>query len=670
MPPHKPAGKVKTMGNVYRETYTLPLPADAELFARNGETFARWRDKRGRKQIAKLAGDGNRVAIKATTYTARYRNGSGLVCKVSTGCRTLDAAKAVLAELETRADKVRCGKWTTAEDSVLDHQATPLATHIDAYLDHLRGKRGKGAKLRVSSHHVVNVEHNLRRIVAGCGFARLRDFNRSAVEQWIKTQLAPKATPDAPRPLSARTINAHLIALTAFGNWCIESKRLVANPFTRPPKLDEKADRRRQRRALTDDELRRLLRVARLRPLAEFGRQSVKLDADKRQGRRTWTKRPLTLDEIDAATERGRDAFGEQSDLIAELERTGRERALIYKMLVLTGLRKAELASLTVGKLDLDAPNAYAMLAAVDEKAGRGADLPLRGDLATDLRQWIADRLEAVRSDARAAGEPLPVKLPHDAPLFNVPAALVRILDRDLAAAGIPKRDDRGRTIDVHAMRHTFGTHLSKAGVSPRTAQAAMRHSSIDLTMNTYTDPRLLDVAGAMDALPALPLDGDTPKREHAKATGTDGNSASPFLVRNLVPTTGNRRTQLANADTTGRNAGSNLIAANVDGDADSASLARHDKNKASVRGGDRTCNLQLRRLTDTSASSAKGALNGASHSSCTNSCTESGESAHETPVDAGFAEALAMIARLPLSDADKAEAVRRLLLSRDERRA
>jgi len=31
-----------------------------------------------------------------------------------------------------------------------------------------------------------------------------------------------------------------------------------------------------------------------------------------------------------------------------------------------------------------------------------------------------------------------------------------------------------------------------------------MRHSTIDLTMNVYTDPRLLDVAGAAEALPGL----------------------------------------------------------------------------------------------------------------------------------------------------------------------
>ena len=41
--------------------------------------------------------------------------------------------------------------------------------------------------------------------------------------------------------------------------------------------------------------------------------------------------------------------------------------------------------------------------------------------------------------------------------------------------------------------------HLSKNGVAPRTARAAMRHSSLNLTMNVYTDPGLLDVTGAVE---------------------------------------------------------------------------------------------------------------------------------------------------------------------------
>ena len=87
--------------------------------------------------------------------------------------------------------------------------------------------------------------------------------------------------------------------------------------------------------------------------------------------------------------------------------------------------------------------------------------------------------------------------------------------------------------MDVHALRHSFGTLLSTSGVSPRTAQAAMRHSTIDLTMNTYTDPRLLDVHGALDSLPALPIHGNTDGIH--KATGTtDAPPAQP--IRKFAP--------------------------------------------------------------------------------------------------------------------------------------
>ena len=40
------------------------------------------------------------------------------------------------------------------------------------------------------------------------------------------------------------------------------------------------------------------------------------------------------------------------------------------------------------------------------------------------------------------------------------------------------------------------GTHMSVVGLHPGTAMAAMRHSHIELTMNYYTDPVPLDIAG------------------------------------------------------------------------------------------------------------------------------------------------------------------------------
>ena len=88
--------------------------------------------------------------------------------------------------------------------------------------------------------------------------------------------------------------------------------------------------------------------------------------------------------------------------------------------------------------------------------------------------------------------------------LLNVPTRLLRIFDRDLKAADIPKRDERKRTVDLHALRTTLATMLSTTGTAPRTAQAAMRHANLQLTMGTYTDAKHLDVREAMERLPKL----------------------------------------------------------------------------------------------------------------------------------------------------------------------
>jgi integrase len=283
------------------------------------------------------------------------------------------------------------------------------------------------------------------------------------------------------------------------------------------PKANQKADPRRQRRSMTESELVKLLAIARERPLLE----ALTVRRGPRKGERYANVRPEVRD---------------------RLALVGRERALTYKTLVLTGLRKGELASLTVAHLRLDDTVPGLTLDAADEKNREGNDILLRDDLAADLRAWLADKLHRLQKDVRRAGAPIPARLPPDTPLFDVPAKLCKILDRDLRMAGIAKRDDRGRTLDVHALRTTFGTLLSKGGVAPRTAQAAMRHSDIDLTMNVYTDPRLLDVGGALEVLPSLPLNGNTALApEAAKATGTDG-PANRTVAPTVAPTWCNGR--------------------------------------------------------------------------------------------------------------------------------
>ncbi len=159
-------------------------------------------------------------------------------------------------------------------------------------------------------------------------------------------------------------------------------------------------------------------------------------------------------------------------------------------------------------------------------------------------------KLKIAQNGARRMGKSVPIGLSADTLLFTVPTALVRILDRDLRLGGITKRDQRGRTVDVHAFRHSFGTHLSKAGVPLRTAQAAMRHSDPSLTANVYTDPRLLDVAGALDKLPILSLHTDE-QLEQGKATGTDDGQSllAPMLAPMLAPKTDNSNKSQSIAD-------------------------------------------------------------------------------------------------------------------------
>ena len=480
------------MGTVFRKSWTAPVPPGAEIVERGGKRIARYRIRSGKLRTAEVftAADG-RVRIRGETkaYIAKFRDAAGFWIERPTGCTDETAARAVLAQLERRTELVRAGVLTPEEDAASKHGAESVDTNLDAWRDHLRLKGS-------TEHWYTQARRRVARVTGDRGVKRLRDFTAATVERWLADQ--------ADAGMSAGTRNGYRQACVTFVNWCVRAGRLTHNPLLVVAVADQRADTRRQRRALTEEELARLLDAAQRRPLADA--MTVRRGEDK--GKPLAKLSPETRD---------------------ELLRLGRERALVYKTLVLTGLRKGELASITVGQVDLGGRVPHLLLYARDEKNRRGSEIPLRTDLATDIRSWLDDRLERVRQAARDADEPIPATLPTDEPLFDVPDGLIRIFDRDLVFAGLArvekrggkevviKTDDRGRTIDVHALRHTFGTHLSKAGVPLRTAQAAMRHSDPSLTANVYTDPKLLDVAGAVASLPDLPL-GDIARPAAAMA--------------------------------------------------------------------------------------------------------------------------------------------------------
>ncbi len=105
---------------------------------------------------------------------------------------------------------------------------------------------------------------------------------------------------------------------------------------------------------------------------------------------------------------------------------------------------------------------------------------------------------------------------------------MTRVLDLDLKAVGIVKTDPQGRTLDIHALRHSFCTMVAQSGVNMQTAQRLMRHATPAMTAR-YTHLTLSDLGGAMATLPALP---ELPQRDVAAVLET-----APNLRPTLRPT-------------------------------------------------------------------------------------------------------------------------------------
>ncbi len=436
------------MGAIFKPKVTRPLPAGAQVIERDGKRIAKWVSARNGACTAdvRTTPRGDCIVVECSKYLARFRDGQNVVQTVPTGCKDQMAARAVLADLERRAELVRAGIVTPAQDAISIHRRTTITAHTGAYIESLRMK-GATAK------HIATVKRHLGELISACGFKTLADIRREPVERWL-------AGPDNAKR-SARTKNTLRNALVWLCNWAVDTERLVANPVSRVPRFNEAVDRRRQPRAFTEDELVRLLDAARRRPLDE----AMRFNRGWRRGQPGARLRPETR---------------------AKLERLGHERAMTYRTLLLTGLRLGELAAIRVADVALDAARPHIVLDAKHEKARRGATIPLRQDLADDLRAWIGDR--------------------RDGPLFRVSPNAIKVFDRDLRFAGIAKRDERGRVACIHSLRHTHGTLLTKAGVAPRVVQAALRHASPEFSMRMYVDPVQLDVAGALTKLPEFRL--------------------------------------------------------------------------------------------------------------------------------------------------------------------
>ncbi len=383
---------------------------------------------------------GKKVKRKSQYWYIDYKTADGTRKRVK-GFKDKTATAQLAAKLEREAEQAQVG----IIDKYKAHRKRPLLEHLKDFKQSLvdKGNTDKQARL---------VHNRAKAVIVNCGFVYLSDISASRVQRYLAERRRGG--------LSIRSSNFYLGAAKQFLNWMVADYRVSENTLAYLKGQNPKTDIRHPRRALTINELTKLLET----------------------------------------TAKG----------MRHHKMTAKERVMLYKLAANTGFRANELASLTWRSFNLSGSALSVTVVAAYSKRRREDLLPLRADISCELASWKSEQ-EPIEDEKLFPG-------------FN-PNKAADMLKKDLECAGIEYVDAAGRYADFHSLRHSFASILHQSGVSPKVAQSLLRHSTIGLTMDTYTHIGLYDERAAINSIPALPgLDGDNVDKHKTMAlkTGTD----------------------------------------------------------------------------------------------------------------------------------------------------
>jgi len=382
---------------------------------------------------------GERVTVESEKWYARYRDENNIVRRVSLA-RNKRTARKMLEDILDQVERRKAG----LEDPMLDHASLPIADHLADFRKHQEAKNS-------TEKYIAGIEVMVQKMQKKQGWKRITEITAGSVEQFLVWLRKEKGR-------SVQTSNHYLGGLRTFVRWLVANKRLQTDPLLSLSKLNARTDERHQRRAFTVHEFERLIEAA---------------------------------------------GAGKTYQTLS-----GEDRAILYKLAAWTGFRAGELGSLTPASFNFDAEHPTVKVAAQYSKHRREDIQYLHTDLAKAMQEWIVKKRHK-RSDLlfkiskrtcgvdRRPAEMLERDLHH---------ARVKWLEEsptnDPDSDFLKYQDSEGKFLDFHALRHTFITNLSLAGVAPQMAQKLARHSDIRLTMEIYTH---VDQDARVDAISRLP---------------------------------------------------------------------------------------------------------------------------------------------------------------------
>ncbi len=381
---------------------------------------------------------GQKTRHKTKTWYGKYGNADGLRCRVPLSTNKT-AAEQMLAELVRLAEYGKVGLLDPFEE----HRKRSVKDHVADFRRHLESKGN-------TPEHVALTVSRIQAAFAGCGFKMLGDLDSDKVSHWLKSRRDAR---EVGKPFGIATSNHHLGAVQSFGNWLVKSQRLARNPFSNLSRLNAKVDVRVERRALDPAELTRLIDAS---------------DKSEKQFRKL----------------------------------AGPDRAVLYLMATMTGLRANELATLRLSAFNFKAEPPTVTIAAENEKAGRGAELPLHPFVVNRLSAWLRTRPKPGTLTIKPQDELLwpGTWSEKAAEMFRRDLAEARaawLKEVETIADELEKRTKtdflkaetaNGEKADFHALRHSFITMLASSGVHPKVAQQLARHSTITLTFDHHVD--------------------------------------------------------------------------------------------------------------------------------------------------------------------------------------
>jgi integrase len=198
---------------------------------------------------------------------------------------------------------------------------------------------------------------------------------------------------------------------------------------------------------------------------------------------------------------------------------------LLYETAFLSGLRAGELRHLTVDHLDAERNGLR--LEAEWTKNRKPGFQPLPRDLVERLKAF-AEAGEPDRLYAQAYAQH---RRPGQAPrgrLLYVPKQTHEVVAEDLERAGIPRQTPLGK-VDFHALRVAFVSLCFEVGeASGKEAQHLARHSTPNLTFNTYGRAREERLHQTVEKMAEAILPGKGVPGLYRQAVGAENENATP----------------------------------------------------------------------------------------------------------------------------------------------